>query len=249
MSVAGKLAVVTGAGSGIGRATAELFAANGATVVLADRDADATRNLAKVLQGSVAIETDVGDADDVARLFSEVEHRYGRLDILVNNAGVGAVGTVVDLEVAEWDRLMAINLRGMYLCAKHAIPLMERAGRGAIVNIGSYTALSAIPARAAYVASKGAIASLTRAMALDHASQNVRVNCVAPGTIETPWFGPAFESNKEPEELRRQLAARCPMNRMGKPEEIAEAVLWLASDRASFATGSVLAVDGGASIW
>ncbi|MCY1254139.1 Dihydroanticapsin 7-dehydrogenase [compost metagenome] len=249
MSVAGKIAVVTGAGSGIGRATAQLLAANGATVVLADRDGDAVKNVASTLSNGVALQTDVADAGAIERLFLEVERRYDRLDILVNNAGMGTVGTVVDLEEADWDRLMAVNVRAMFLCAKHAIPLMQRGGAGSIVNIGSYTALSAIPARAAYVTSKGAIASLTRAMALDHASQNVRVNCVAPGTIETPWFAPAFASIDDPERLREQLAARCPMNRLGRPEEIAEAVLWLASDRASFATGSVLAVDGGASIW
>ncbi|GAB7544694.1 SDR family oxidoreductase [Cupriavidus sp. 8B] len=249
MSVEGKVAVVTGGGSGIGQAAARLLAANGAKVVVADRNVEAAQAVAGSLVQAIAVRADVSRADDIRDLFQAVDDRFGRLDILVNNAGYGVAGTVVDLDEAEWDRLMSVNVRGMFLCSKHAIPLMFRSGGGSIVNTGSYTAMVAIPSRAAYVASKGAISSLTRAMALDHANQNIRVNCVAPGTIETPWFDPAFANSENPERFRQELSARCPMNRMGRPEEIAEAILWLASDRASFATGSVLTVDGGASIW
>ncbi len=249
MSVEGKVAVVTGGGSGIGQAAATLLAANGAKVIVADRNVEAAQAVAASLDQAIAAGADVSRADDIRSLFKTVDDRFGRLDILVNNAGYGVAGTVVDLDEAEWDRLMSVNVRGMFLCAKHAIPLMIRSGGGSIVNTGSYTAMVAIPSRAAYVASKGAISSLTRAMALDHASQNIRVNCVAPGTIETPWFDPAFAKSENPDLFRQELSARCPMNRMGRPEEIAEAILWLASDRASFATGSVLTVDGGASIW
>lgn len=250
MSLDGKVAVVTGGGSGIGRATAELLAREGATVVVVDKNGPAANEVAAGLgHNAVGVQTDVGKPEEIRNLMSFVEKQFSRLDILVNNAGYGVVGTVQDLSEDEWDHLMNVNVRSVFLCSKYAIPLMERAGGGAIVNTGSYTAMVAIKNRAAYVTSKGAIASLTRAMALDHAGQNIRVNCVAPGTIASPWFDRTFEESENPDKVRQALDERSPMNRMGRPEEIAEAILWLASGRASFATGSVLTVDGGTSIW
>ncbi|MFM0047143.1 SDR family oxidoreductase [Paraburkholderia sediminicola] len=250
MGFAGSVVVVTGGASGIGRAAAELFRSEGATVVVADKDGRAADEVARQLGGeSVAVRTDVSNSEDVRALMSFVDARFSRLDVLVNNAGFGVAGTVQDLPEEDWDRLMNVNVRSVFLCSKYAIPIMERCGGGAIVNTGSYTAMVAIPNRVAYVTSKGAIASLTRAMALDHAAQNIRVNCVAPGTIETPWFDRSFAESDNPDEVRKALNDRSPLKRMGRPEEIAEAILWLASDRSTFATGSVLTVDGGTSIW
>ncbi|WP_269503920.1 SDR family oxidoreductase [Burkholderia sp. IMCC1007] len=250
MGLEGKIAVITGGGSGIGRATAQLFAREGATVVVVDKNREAAETVANEIgAGAVGFETDVGQPDKIRELFAFVDRQFTRLDILANNAGYGVPGTIEDLSVEDWDGIMNVNVRGAFLCSKYAIPLMKRSGGGAIVNTGSYTALVAIKSRAAYVTSKGAIASLTRAMALDYAHQNIRVNCVAPGSIASPWFDRSFAESDNVAKLRAELDARSPMNRMGRPEEIAEAILWLASDRASFATGSVLTVDGGTSIW
>jgi len=250
MSFAGKVVVVTGGASGIGRATADLFSREGATVVIADKNGNAADEAARQLGGeSTGVRADVSCSEDVRALMALVDARFSRLDVLVNNAGFGVAGTVQNLPEEDWDSLMSVNVRSVFLCSKYAIPIMERLGGGAIVNTGSYTAMVAIPNRVAYVTSKGAIAALTRAMALDHATQNIRVNCVAPGTIETPWFDRTFAASDNPDEVRKALNGRAPMNRMGRPEEVAEAILWLASDRATFATGSVLTVDGGTSIW
>jgi NAD(P)-dependent dehydrogenase (short-subunit alcohol dehydrogenase family) len=198
---------------------------------------------------AVAVATDVADADQVRAMVDAVVRDFRRIDVLVNNAGYGFTGTVASIDVQDWDRLMATNLRSVFLCAKYVIPVMAAAGAGSIVNLGSYTAMAAIADRAAYVASKGAIVSLTRAMALDHAAQGIRVNCVAPGTIDSPYFAAMFAASPNPEQLRQSFEARAPIGRMGRPEEIASAILWLASDEASFATGAVFTVDGGSSAW
>lgn len=256
MKLKDKVVIVTGAGSGIGRATALRFRGEGAFVVVADKSAEAvestTRELAAGLLDSHAclgVETDVSDSSSVRELINTTTERFGRIDVLVNNAGYGQTGTVVDTDEADWDRLMATNVRGVFLCSKYSIPVIAKSGGGAIVNTASYTAAVGINNRAAYVASKGAIVSLTRAMALDHVQQNIRVNAVAPGTIGSPYFDRMFAQAPNPDEMRRALNARSPMNRMGRPEEIANMIVWLASDEASFATGSVFTVDGGTSAW
>lgn len=250
MSMEGKVVIVTGGASGIGRAAAALFVQEGARVVIADANGSEAQSTAAALGGNVAaITTDVSRDSDVRAMVAFTLERFGRIDVLVNNAGFGFTGTVVTIAEDDWDRLMAVNLKGMFLCAKHVIPVMAAQGGGAIVNTGSYTAISAIADRAAYVASKGGVVALTRAMALDHVQENIRVNCVAPGTIHSPYFDRMFAQSADPQGMKQALDARAPMGRMGRPEEIAEAIVWLASDKSRFATGSVLTIDGGSSTW
>ena len=165
----------------------------------------------------------------------------------MNNAGYGITGSVVETDEADWDALIAVNLRGVYLGCKYVIPVMREQGGGVIVNTASVVAAVGIRDRAAYVASKGAVAALTRAMALDHVDDGIRVNAVAPGTIETAYFDRMFANSDDPDGLRRRLEARHPMNRLGTPMEVAYAMLYLASDESGFSTGSILTVDGGMS--
>jgi meso-butanediol dehydrogenase/(S,S)-butanediol dehydrogenase/diacetyl reductase len=247
---AGDVAIVTGAGSGIGRATAELLHARGARVVLADIDAEAADAAAQALgAGAHAVRADVSDGSEVKALIDATVREFGGIDIVCNNAGFGVRGTVVTTAEETWDRLMAVNLRGVFLCSKHAMEHLVASGAGRIVNTSSYTSFVGIADRAAYVASKGAITALTRAMALDHVGDGVRVNAVAPGTVDSPYFQAMIDASSDPGALREELGGRSPMHRMGWPEEIAEAIVWLASRRSSFATGTILTVDGGTTAW
>ncbi|MEO6014516.1 MAG: SDR family oxidoreductase [Devosia sp.] len=249
MDLQDKVCIVTGGASGIGLATVELFVQHGAKVAIADRNSDAVGTIASRLGADVvAIQCDVSQSLEVGAMVAAVMAKWGRIDVLVNNAGFGMSGTVVDTADDDWDRLMSVNLKGVYLCSKHVIPVMRAQGRGSIVNCTSYTAVSAIANRAAYVASKGGVSALTRAMALDHARDNIRVNAVAPGTIDSPFFDRMFEAAEDPTWLRGQYEARAAMKRLGQAREVAEAMLFLASDRSMFATGSILTVDGGSSI-
>jgi meso-butanediol dehydrogenase / (S,S)-butanediol dehydrogenase / diacetyl reductase len=249
MRLSGRIAIITGAGSGIGHETAKLFAAEGATVVVADRNEAAAKRVAAELADSScrgeAHVVDVSREDDVAAMVAAVVARHGRLDILVNNAGYGFAGTVVTTTEADWDALMAVNVKGVFFGCKHAIPVMTRQGGGVIVNTASAVAAVGILDRAAYVASKGAVAALTRAMALDHVADGIRINCVAPGTIESPYFAEIFARSNDAPALRAGLEARQAMNRLGQPVEIARAMLYLASDDSSFTTGTTLFADGG----
>jgi NAD(P)-dependent dehydrogenase (short-subunit alcohol dehydrogenase family) len=238
----GKGAVVTGAASGIGAAIAERLAAEGARVVAADIDEQGLRAIADRVRGALtAVPVDVTDEDSVASLLGAAE-RGGPVDVLVNVAGVGSTTTAPDTALEVWERVLAVNARGTFLCCKHAIPPMAERGRGAIVNVASVAGLVGFRNRAAYCASKGAVVALTRAMALDHVSDGVRVNCVCPGTIETPWVRRLVD---EAGESLDALRARQPMGRLGTPDEVAEAALYLAGDGAAFVTGSVLTIDGG----
>jgi meso-butanediol dehydrogenase / (S,S)-butanediol dehydrogenase / diacetyl reductase len=249
MDLQGKVCVVTGGASGIGLATAKLFARHGAKVAIADVDTEKTEGAARQLGSETSpFVCDVSQSRQVSAMVEGVFDKWGRINVLVNNAGFGFTGTVVSIPEEDWDRLMAVNLKGMFLCSKYVVPVMQRQGGGAIVNTTSYTAVSAIANRAAYVASKGGVSALTRAMALDHAKDNIRVNAVAPGTIDSPYFAKIFQQAADPDGLRKQYDARAVMGRMGKAEEIAEAILFLASDRSRFATGSILTIDGGSSI-
>jgi meso-butanediol dehydrogenase/(S,S)-butanediol dehydrogenase/diacetyl reductase len=247
--LANKVSVITGAGSGIGRAAALLFAREGAKVVAADirpKAADETAQMIRDAGGhAMSVEADVTDAPAVQRMFRETVQAYGRLDVLVNNAGYGFAATVEQTDEADWDRLMAVNLKGVFLGCKYGIPIMRQGGGGAIVNTASTVAMVGIESRAAYCASKGGVAALTRAMALDHVRDHIRVNCVAPGTIESPYFTEIFAKASDPATLRKTLEARQAMNRLGRPEEVAHAMLYLASDESSFVTGTMLVVDGG----
>lgn len=248
MRLASKIAIITGGGSGIGHQACRLFAREGAAVIVADRDLDAATRVAGEVTGSggraIPLRVDVSKEADVEAMVAKAVSEFGRLDILVNNAGYGIAGTVVSTSEADWNALMAVNVNGVFLGCKHAIPVMAKQGGGAIVNTASAAANIGIHDRAAYVASKGAVAALTRAMAIDHVDQGIRINAVAPGTIESPYFTKIL-SGPDGEELRRGLEERQAMERLGQPVEIAQAMLWLASDDASFCTGSVMVVDGG----
>lgn len=241
-----KVCLITGGGSGIGRATCELFAREGAKVVVADKLLSAARVVAALIgEAAIAIEVDVAQSDSVRSMIDATIRDLGRLDVLINNAGYGIPGSVVETSEDDWDKLMAVNVNGVFFGCKYAIPVMKQQGGGVIVNTASIVANVGIRNRAAYCASKGAVAALTRAMALDHVNDNIRVNCVAPGTIDSPYFEDIIRKSERPQELRRELEARQAMNRLGRPEEIANAFLFLASDESSFSTGSMLIVDGG----
>ncbi len=236
--LAGSRAIVTGAASGIGRAICDGLLAAGAAVVGFDRTpiADASDG------GSfVAVAGDVTDEAAVAALVARARS-YGPIDHLFNVAGIGSTTNAPDTPVEVWDQVFAVNARGTFLACKHAIPAMVDAGGGSIVNVGSIAGLVGLRNRAAYCASKGAVIALTRALAVDHVADGVRVNCVCPGTVDSPWVRRLVEQVGESLEA---LEARQPMGRLGTPEEVADAALYLASARAAFATGTVLTLDGG----
>lgn len=249
MRLASKIAIITGSGSGIGHEAAKLFASEGAAVIVADRDLAAAERVAGEITAAGGKATphkvDVSKEAEVKAMVEKAVADHGRLDILVNNAGFGFAGTVVNTSEADWDVLMAVNVKGVFFGCKHAIPVMEAQGGGVIVNTASAVANIGITDRAAYVASKGAVAALTRAMAIDHVAAKIRINCVAPGTIETPYFTEIFAKSPNAAELRRGLEQRQAMERLGQPIEIARAMLFLASEESSFCTGTTLTADGG----
>jgi meso-butanediol dehydrogenase/(S,S)-butanediol dehydrogenase/diacetyl reductase len=249
MRLKDKVCVVTGGGSGIGSATARVFGREGARVVVADRRVAAAEKVAAGLQEqgwpAKAVAVDVSKSEQVKAMIDATLAAFGRVDVLVNNAGYGTFGTVVDIDEQEWDDLMATNVRGVYLCCKYAIPVMRAQGGGVIVNVASVVAAVGIRNRAAYVASKGAVAALTRAIALDHTEEGIRCNAVAPGTIDTPYYDEVVRRAPDAAAFRKGLEARQPLGRLGTPEEIADAILFLACDESRFATGSILTMDGG----
>jgi NAD(P)-dependent dehydrogenase (short-subunit alcohol dehydrogenase family) len=194
---------------------------------------------------AMAAPGDVSREEDCRRIVRETESALGPLDILVNNAGVGASGTVLSTDVAAWDRLVEVNLRGTFLMSRAALEVMVARKRGVILNAGSIAGLRGLPDRAAYIATKFGIVGLTKAMALDHVKDGIRVNTVCPGTTHTPWIDERLAEAPDPEAAKASLVARQPMGRLGTPEEIAAAYLFLASDESSFTTGTALIVDGG----
>jgi dihydroanticapsin dehydrogenase len=248
---AGKVAIVTGGGQSIGRATCELFAAEGAAVVVAERNADTCEAVAAAIgsQGgkALAVVTDVADEASIERMVAAAVAQFGRIDILVNNAAVFVLRGI-EASVEEWREILAVNVIGPALCAKHVVPHMRKAGGGAIVNLGSISSFIAQPGFLTYNATKGAIAQMTRCMAMDLAPDNIRVNAVCPGTV----WSPIVEQLTRQRGLDRQAAERHPeyggshmIQRMVEPREIAQAILFLASDEASFITAENLMVDGG----
>ena len=242
----GRRAIVTGAGSGIGRAIARRFAAEGAHVMLADVDREAAVAVATELPGgAVAQRADVSSAEDVSGLVTAAVERWGGLDVMVNNAGVGRAGTMPETTEADWDLQMAVNLKGTFLGMKYAIPAIRDSGGGSIINMSSIAALVGIPNRAAYTASKGGILSLTRAAAIDHIAEGVRINCIVPGTVETPWVDRITQAYPDPEEARRDMQARQPHGRFVTPEEIAAMAAYLAADESQSVVGGAMVVDGG----
>lgn len=246
MRLSDRVCLVTGGGSGIGRATCEAMASEGALLSITDRNLEAARETAKLCGGDpLVVHADVSQPDAVRAMVEETLERFGRIDVLVNNAGYGIAGTVVDTPLEDFLALMATNVTGVFAACQAVIPVMVRQGGGVIVNVASVTASVGITNRAGYCASKGAVASLTRAMALDHVADNVRVNAIAPGTIHTPYFDKILERSDDPDATLKALEARQAMKRLGRPAEIAEGIVYLASDQSSFCTGSILTVDGG----
>jgi 2-keto-3-deoxy-L-fuconate dehydrogenase len=243
-----KVAVVTGAGSGIGAAIARVFARQQARVVALDRDEAAARRTAEEIGGrSAAISCDVSDGGQVARVFDRIVAEHDRVDILVNNAGIAHVGTIERTTEADFDRLYAVNVKGVYLCARAAVPIMVRQGGGVILNMASIASLVGVPARFAYSMTKGAVHTMTMSIAIDYVKQNIRCNCICPARIHTPFvdeFVARHYAGRERETLT-QLAAYQPIGRMGTPEEVAHLALYLCSDEAAFVTGQAYPIDGG----
>lgn len=242
-----KVAFITGAASGIGRAAALAFAAEGARVVILDRSADALKAVEASVKDAggevLAIACDVSSPDQVEGAVRQIVDRFGRLDIAFNNAGVeNKAAPVHEIDLAEWDRILNINLRGTFLCMKHELAQMVKQGGGVVVNTSSGAGIRGVAGGAAYAASKHAIIGLTRSAALDYARQNIRVNAVLPGNIETPMMD-RFTGG----DIQKAIDLE-PVGRLGKPEEIAEAVLWMASDLGGFVTGAATVIDGGWSL-
>ncbi len=240
-----KVAIVTGAGSGIGAASARRFAAEGAAVVAVDIRAGKAAEVAESIVAAgghaISLAANVAEEADVAAMVDETVKRLGGLDVLFSNAGTVRVGTAVDLSVEDWDLVMAVNVRSVFLGAKFAVPAMRERGGGSIVNTASISGLHGDGGAVVYAASKAAVINLTRALSTDHAAEGIRVNAICPGTIETP---PVMRMMEDPAALQANVKAHA-MGRLGRPEEIAAAALWLASDESSFVTGEHLVVDGG----
>ncbi|HTR85728.1 MAG TPA: SDR family oxidoreductase [Reyranella sp.] len=244
MKLKDKVAIVTGAGSGIGAATARLFAAEGARVALVDQDAEGLATTASGLD-AITIPADVSSNAQAEAGVAQVMAKWGRIDVLMTAAGISLGGTVDKIDEAAWDRTYAVNVKGTFLWVHHAIKPMIAAGSGAIVTMGSQLAQSSLGTNAAYISSKGAIASFTKTIAVDHARQGIRVNALMPGVIDTPMPARSLKRQADPEAARAFWKQRHPMGRIGQPEEVAKAALFLASDDSSFVTGTLLFVDGG----
>jgi NAD(P)-dependent dehydrogenase (short-subunit alcohol dehydrogenase family) len=244
----GETALITGAASGIGRAVAELFGREGAALVIVDRDASGLSETERVLQErKVACVVRVADVTlpESAKAATEDATRvFGSLNILVNNAGIAYMGDVLETAPEEWDMVFAVNVRSVYLFSRAAIPLMQATGRGIIINTASEAGLVGFQRYAAYAASKAAVVNLTRSMALDCAPYGIRVNCVCPGSIETPLLERYYAGQPDPAEAKRLDIAAHPLG-LGTPHDVANAILYLASDRSAYVTGHALAVDGG----
>jgi 2-keto-3-deoxy-L-fuconate dehydrogenase len=246
-----KVAAVTGAGSGIGRAIASVFGRQGARVLALDLDEAAARATAQIVTAgggrADALRCDVVNASQVSSVFEGIERSYGRLDILVNNAGIAHVGTIEQTTEEEFDRLYRVNVKGVFLCSKAAIPIMLRQGGGVVLNMASIVSLIGVPDRFAYSMSKGAVHTMTKSIAVDYVKQNIRCNCICPARVHTP-FVDSFVAKHYPgreEEVLRQLAEYQPLGRMGTPDEVAALALYLCSDEASFVTGQAYPIDGG----
>ena len=241
MRVEGLTAVVTGGASGIGAATIERLLGEGARAVAALDLTEPPFDDSRV----VRLVADVADDDSMRRAAAEVDRNLGTVDILVCNAGIGAVGTVEDNADEEWRRVFDVNVFGVVRTVRAFLPLLRKSATPSIVTLGSIVSTTGLPARACYGASKGAVLALSRAMAADYASEGIRVNCVCPGTVDTPWVNRLLDAASDPDASRRALIARQPIGRLGTAEEIADAIVYLAGPAAGYVTGSALAIDGG----
>lgn len=247
--LSGKVALITGGGTGIGRACALLFAAEGARVAVLGRRKDPLDAVVHEIQASggkaLAQACDIVDRKAVDAAISSVAQRFGSLNVIVNNAGAVAVGSAEETADEDWNRVLATNLTGTFNVSRAAISALRKSGGGSIVNMGSYLGIVGRQRRAAYCAAKAGVIGLTRAMALDHAHQNIRVNCVCPAIVETEMSVLALSKAPDPVAARKQRIAELPIGRFGKPEDIALMALYLASDESSWVTGTVFPIDGG----
>jgi NAD(P)-dependent dehydrogenase (short-subunit alcohol dehydrogenase family) len=245
MRFSGKVAIVTGGASGIGKATVELMAREGGKVLLADVSSRGEQVAASMVSQGLQVafqQIDVSQEEQVAAMVTAALERWGRLDIMIANAGIGGRGTADETSVSDWERVVGVNLTGVFLCAKYAVPAMRAVGGGAIVCTASVMGLVGTPGALPYTSTKGAVINMTRSMALDHAKDRIRVNTVCPGHLEDPTSvgGAAARATDS-----RDLLSRYPMGRLGLPEDVAKAIAFLASDDATFITGTSLVVDGG----
>lgn len=243
----GKVALVTGGGSGIGRATSLAFANEGATVVIDDINAEGGEETLRLIKSAggeaIFVKADVSKSAEVEAMVQKAIETYGRIDCAFNNAGVGEpLKRVHKTSEDNWDRVMATNLKGVYLCMKYELPHMAKQGKGVIVNTASLAGLKGLAGQAAYVASKHGVVGLTKSAAIEYAPLGVRINCICPGVIDTPLIAPNM---KDRPHVQKGYIDMEPIGRLGRPEEISSAVLWLCSDEASFAIGSIFSVDGG----
>jgi NAD(P)-dependent dehydrogenase (short-subunit alcohol dehydrogenase family) len=244
-----KCAIVTGGASGIGLATARLFAEEGASVVIADINAEQGKQAEQTITSgggrAVFVPCDVTLAADCRRAVKVAVERFGRLDIVFNNAGIVRRADVIGTTEDEWDKVMDVNVKSIFLMSKYAVPELVKQGGGSIVNMGSGWGVKGGRNAVSYCASKGAVVNMTRAMAIDHGRQNIRVNCICPGDTDTPMLRDEARQLGQAEDIFMAEAAERPLNRYAQPIEIAQSVLYLVSDAASYVTGAVLAVDGG----
>src|ERR671921_2889454 len=242
----GKRAIVTGAGSGIGRAIALRLAREGASVIVADVDEVAAGAVAREIGvESLVSRTDVTSAEEVEALVGTAVDAWDGLDVMVNNAGIGVAGHVTDTSEEDYEKVMDVCLKGTFFGMRYAIPAIRDSGGGSVVNLSSVAALVGISDRAVYSAAKGAILAITRAAAIDHVEEGVRVNCIAPGTVDTPWIGRITAGYDDPEQARQNMQARQPHGRFVAPEEIAAMAAYLASDESASVIGACMIVDGG----
>ncbi|MEV7619024.1 SDR family oxidoreductase [Microbacterium sp. NPDC089321] len=249
MRLENKKAIVTGGAGGIGRATSLAFAAEGASVAVVDLNAEAAEAVAEEIRAAggtaVAIAADVSSEDDIVRVVETANEELGGIDVVFNNAGIIRRTTAVETTVEEWDRVFGVNVRAIFLMCKHVVPIMKANGGGSIVNTGSGWGLKGGGQAISYCASKGAVVNMTRALAIDHGPDGIRVNSVNPGDVDTGMLREEARQLGQDQTGFLAEAAERPLNRMGQPSEIAAAVVWLASDEASYVTGSALVVDGG----
>jgi len=247
--LAGKVALITGGGTGIGRAIAVAFAREGASVAVAGRRLEKLNEVCSQIEkqggATIALQCDVSLAKDAERAATVAAEKFGQLNVLVNNAGTLSVSTVDTISEQDWDRVITVNLKGPFLMSRAALNEFRKIGRGTIVNIGSVLGLVAMKDRAAYCASKGGVTMLTKAMALDHAHENVRVNCICPSIVETELVERLFDDSEQGKRLKQSRMGTIPLGRFGKPADVAELAVFLASEESSWLTGAAIPLDGG----
>lgn len=243
--LAGKTVLLTGAASGIGRATALQLAEEGAHVLAVDRDREGLDELVGLASTIEPVLADLAEEERIEQVVTGAVDRRGRLDVLVNNAGLGVVGDLLSTSTGAWEQTFTVNVRAPFLMCRAVIPHMLKQGGGVIVNVSSAAALAAVRERAAYIASKGAVLALTRSITVDYGARGIRANAIAPGTVDTPWVDRMTQDQPDPAAAHSSMERRQLIGRLGRPREIAEAIVHLASDRSAFQHGSTLVVDGG----